>query len=315
MQADESSGRIALIDIGSNSIKLLVAERGLNGTIEVIEEGIAETRISAGISRTHPRLLDASMDAVIDSIEKLRQSALRAGADRLFVTATSAVRDATNSQEFARRLLKATGLELRILTGLEEAELIAAGVRTDPELAHLRNFYLFDLGGGSLETLAIQGDSILCLDSLPLGCVRLTEQFVADPGTAFPGSERRAIEGWIEQVLDQSSFAFDLPPADRTEVVFTGGTASVALFLGDPDEGESPGRLSQTGLEHHLGILSALPITERSLYPGLPAERADVFPAALTTLLTLMRLGGFTTARHSFRNLRYGMAARLLESG
>lgn len=315
MQANSDPGRIALIDIGSNSIKLLVAERGLNGAIKVIEEGIEETRISAGISRTVPRLQDAGMDAAIESIEKLRQSALRARAGRLFVVATSAVRDAANSQEFARRLHKITGLELRILTGLEEAEWIAAGVRTDPELSSLGNFYLFDLGGGSLETLAIQGDSILCLDSLPLGCVRLTEQFVTDPEATFPDSERRAIEDRIEQVLDQSSFAFDLPPADGAKLVFTGGTASVALFLGDPDADEPSGPLTQNGLEHHLEFLSALPIAERSIYPGLPAARADVFPAALTTLLTLMRLGGFTTARHSFRNLRYGLAARLLASG
>lgn len=315
MQPKPKSDRVAILDIGSNSIKLLVAERGLNGSIEVIEEGIEETRISAGLSRTVPRLQDAGMDAAIESIEKLRQCALRADADRLSVTATSAVRDATNSQEFARRLHKATGLELRILTGLEEAERIAAGVRTDPELSDLGNFYLFDLGGGSLETLAIQGDSILCLDSLPLGCVRLTEQFVTDPEAAFPDSERRAIEDQVEQVLDQSSFTFGLPPADGTELVFTGGTASVALFLGDPDADEPSGPLSQAGLEHHLGILSALPIADRSLYPGLPAARADVFPAALTTLLTLMRLGGFTTARHSFRNLRYGLATRLLKSG
>lgn len=311
-RAESRPDRVGIIDIGSNSIKLLVAARNHDGTIAVVEEGIEETRISSGLSRAEPVLPDAGMNAAIEAIGRLQQTAVGTGANRFSVTATSAVRDATNASGFARRLHAATGLDLRILSGQEEAELIAAGVRTDPGLIDLGDFYLFDLGGGSLEALAIQGEDILSMDSLPLGCVRLTEQFVADPEAAFTNPERRRIEAQIESVIKQSAFAFSLPSNDRNEVVITGGTATVALFLGSPDEKEPPGPLTREGIQTHLDLLGALPLAQRRTYPGLPASRADVFPAALTTLLTLLRMGGFATARHSFRNLRYGLAARLL---
>ena len=162
---------------------------------------------------------------------------------------------------------------------------------------------------------SVPDDIDLCLDSLPLGCVRLTEQFVTDPEAAFADSERRRIEERIESVIDQSAFTFSLSPDEGTEIVITGGTATVALFLGRPTETEPSGRLTRERIEHQLERLSALPLPERRTYPGLPASRADVFPAALTTLLTLLRLAGVETARHSFRNLRYGLAERLLTEG
>jgi exopolyphosphatase/guanosine-5'-triphosphate,3'-diphosphate pyrophosphatase len=305
--------RVAVIDIGSNSIKLLVAAPGPESDLAVIEEGIEETRISAGISKEEPVLSDTAMDAVIESIDRLHQTALRTRASRFCATATSAVRDAKNADEFTQRLRARTGLDLRVLTGHEEAELIAAGVRTDPELRDVDGFCLFDLGGGSLEALAIRGGSILSMDSLPLGCVRLTEEYISNPGAPVVDLERRKIENRVRTAFARSAFSLDWPRNLGYKVVLTGGTATVARFLGERTDDDPPYPLSRRQIETHLERISALSLADRRAYPGLPPSRADVFPAALITLLTLYRLGGFQTAFHSFRNLRYGLAARMLE--
>jgi len=313
MPVSPRANRAAIIDIGSNSIKLLVAERSTDSSIRTIEEGIEETRISTGIARSEPRLRQASMESALQAISRLHQASLLAGADRVCVTATSAVRDATNSGVFADLLRAETGLDLRILSGLEEAKLIAAGVRTDPDLMDLKDFVLVDLGGGSLEILAIEGNDITSMDSLPLGCVRLTEHFVPDPDGPLSVEDRGRIEQHVETIIRQSAFTFDSTPGHQTELVVTGGTATVALFLGKTTPANAPGPLTFCDLEKHLDVLSALPLQERRTYPGLPEGRADIFPTALATLITVFRMGGFRTARHSFRNLRYGLAARMLE--
>src|SRR3954470_8064032 len=144
-----SSGPVAVIDIGSNSIKVLVAKRDNDGKLAALKLRTIDARISAGISRSNPRLSEEGITRGVDAVRVLLADAATFLPTRTILVATSAVRDAQNGREFCERVRVATGHEIRILSGPEEAALIGRGLVADPALGDLRDFYVFDLGGGS----------------------------------------------------------------------------------------------------------------------------------------------------------------------
>lgn len=234
---------------------------------------------------------------------------------RTVLAATSAVRDAANGQEFAERIRAATDCEVRILSGAEEANLIGRGLTTDPRLAGLQDFFVFDLGGGSLECLAFRGRVIGQAVSLPLGCVRLTERCVDDPESPFTDRHRIRVTAACREAFLTSGFDFSRPAA--APAVFTGGTATTvrAMLDGRPGAPSLDARpvIPVDVLRVLLDEMAVLPLPSRRKIPGLPAARADVFPAALATILAVAEIGGFNSFLHSSHSLRHGIAAELTE--
>ncbi len=316
MNPSISQPAVAVIDIGSNSIKVLVAARAPTGGLTILKTRTLDARISAGISQAVPRLSEPGMAAGLDAIRALLAEAAPFSPAATVLVATSAVRDAQNGTEFRDRVSRATGHAIRILSGDEEANLIGRGLTCDPALAELRDFYMFDLGGGSLECLAFRDRKIQQAVSLQLGCVRLTEKFVTDPTAPFSSEAQRAIRQHTQDLLAQSNFGFALPPG--TAAIGTGGTVTVARAIlaarsGLTLEASEP-QVTLAQLHELLAWLGPLPLAERRSIAGLPPARADVMPAALTTLITVAETGGFTAYRHSLYNLRYGLAAEALET-
>ncbi len=308
---------VAIIDIGSNSIKLLVAANGARGQPETVSSRTLDTRISAGISQARPRLAEESMAQGLAAVRELLAEAARCGARSTVIVATSAVRDAANGAEFRERVRQATGRTLRILTGAEEANLIGRGLTSDPALASLRDFYVFDLGGGSLECLVFRDRRAVQEQSLPLGCVRLTEQCVKDPRQPFGPAEAAAVVAAVEASFATAGFSFSLPAG--AVVVGTGGTLTVARTVlaaraGQTLEQSDP-LLTTARLRDLRNGTGALALDARKQVPGLPPARADVFPTALATLLAVAELGRFSAYRHSIYNLRWGLAAEELAKG
>lgn len=310
-----SSPVVAVIDIGSNSIKSLVATRvGAEGVLQVATETV-EARISAGISQADPKLSEAGMARGLEAIQTLLAGVAAHQPVRTTLVATSAVRDARNGIAFRARVRAATGHEVRILTGDEEAQFIGRGLAADPALGGLRDFYVFDLGGGSLECLAFQERTIAQAKSLQLGCVRLTEKFIADSSRPFSATDLRAIDVHVRSTFEHSGFAFSLPTGAAT--VGTGGTIYtlrkiLAERVGKAVD-ETPPVVTVAQVKELLDILAPLSLAERRDVPGLPGSRADVFPTALATLLTVADLGGLKTFQNSAYNLRFGIAAEALE--
>jgi exopolyphosphatase/guanosine-5'-triphosphate,3'-diphosphate pyrophosphatase len=306
--------RAAVVDVGSNSIKLLVADRRADGSLAEIRSQTLEVRISAGIGSDRPSLSPEGMQRGVAAIANLAREARGLGADRFSAVATSAVRDASNGAEFRDRVIAASGLDIRILTGIEEANLIGKGLTTDPALAGLRDFCVFDLGGGSLECLSFEARAVSRAASLPLGCVRLTERFVADPAAPVGEAAVREIREYVRSTLLDSQFPFPVPPG--VAVVGTGGTLTTIQAMSAAVQGLPLERVDPLIGAAHLGELLAavgpLDLAARRKIPGLPAARADVFPAALATLAALADLGGIRAFHHSFHNLRWGLAAELL---
>ena len=305
---------VAVIDIGSNSIKSLAATRDSAGALVVLKIGAVDARISMGIAQVPPRLSEAGMQRGLEAIRQLLAELTPLRPDWTILVATSAARDAANGADFRRRVQEATGHAIRLLGGSEEAELIGRGLLTDPALADLQDFYVFDLGGGSLECLAFRARRAVQAVSLPLGCVRLAERCVADPAAPFSAASRNQVYEICREVLARRAFAFSLSPGGAA--VFTGGTmatvrAILATRSGHRLEDTAP-VIAVEAIRTLLNEVGGLTLEARRHVPGLPPERADVFPTALATVLAVAEAGGFAAFRHSFRNLRYGVAAEAL---
>ena len=306
---------VAVIDIGSNSIKVLIATRRADGSVQPLKYRTIDARISAGLSRAAPHLSADGMARGLAAIQSLLGDVAPFSPGRVVLVATSAVRDAQNGPEFRERVRAATGHAIRILSGDEEASLIGRGLTCDPALAALEDFYVFDLGGGSLECLAFRARQVRQAVSLQLGCVRLMEKFLADPAAPAPPGFDRPIADHCAAAFASSGFAFDLPAG--AVAVGTGGTVTtvrtiLAAEAGIPFEATPPD-VSVDILRAQLRGLGGLTLAARQQVPGLPPARADVFPTALATLIAVAGLGKFPAFRHSLYNLRYGLAREALD--
>ena len=305
---------VAVIDIDSNSIKILVTTRRVDGVIEALKTQTIDARISAGISQAEPRLSEDGMARGLSAIQELLATAAPFSPTSTVLVATSAVRDAANGPEFRQRVLDATGHTIRILTGDEEANLIGLGLTCDPALAHLRDFYVFDLGGGSLECLAFRDRRIEQQISLRLGCVRMTEKFIADPQAPLRPEDCTALALHVRDTLKQSGFRFNLPGA---EAVFTGGTftsvRAIKAALHGVSLEDTPAVVTTATIYDLLDEVCPLSLEDRKKIAGMPAARADVFPAALVTVVTVAEFGLFERFHHSLYNLRWGLAAQALK--
>ncbi|MEO6246590.1 MAG: phosphatase [Opitutaceae bacterium] len=311
-----SSASVAVIDIGSNSIKVLIATRAGDGTITPLKVRTIDARISAGISQSEPRLSEEGMARGLQAITALLADATAFLPRETVLVATSAVRDARNGAEFRERVRATTGHRVRILTGAEEANLIGRGLTCDPALRDLRDFYVFDLGGGSLECLAFRARRIEQAASLQLGCVRLTEKFVADPTQPFDETTREKIGTHTRDTLAHSGFTFSLPAG--SPAIGTGGTVATARAILGAREGRAfeatAPAVTLAQMRELLSSLGRLPLAARQQISGLPPARADVFPAAVATLIAVAEAGRFGGLVNSLFNLRYGLAAELLDT-
>ena len=306
---------VAVIDIGSNSIKVLVATRDAAGTVRPLKSKTIEARISAGISQAEPRLSDEGMARGLAAIRELLADAAPFTPARTVLVATSAVRDARNGPDFRAQVKAATGQEIRILTGEEEANLIGRGLTSDPALAALQDFYVFDLGGGSLECLLFRERKIAQAASLQLGCVRLTERFIKDPAAPLVAAESTALALHVRDELKRSGFRF---PIIAPAAVFTGGSMATVRMIKGARHGveldDTPATVTTATLADLLDELAPLTLDQRKAVPGMPPGRADVFPAALITMLTVADYAHVDCFHHSLHNLRWGLAAEALDS-
>src|SRR5215203_4540502 len=172
---DDSDVRIAAIDVGSNSIRQIIADVSPTGAIRVVDEMKAAPRLGAGIQKTG-RLSDEAADAAIFALSRMSSLAKQLGAKRTRVVATSAVREAENGGEWLARVKEETGLRVVVLEGEEEARLSFRSAQAHFDLGTGRAVVM-DIGGGSLE-VALSADGLVeRLVSLPFGAIRLTERY------------------------------------------------------------------------------------------------------------------------------------------
>ena len=306
--------RAGIIDIGSNSIKLLVVESTAEGLLEKRYQTTRETRISGG-SKGFSRLSDSAIAQGTKTILELLEKAATYDLDRIKIVATSAVRDADNREVFQRHLEAATGYPLEVLSGEAEAGYIAAGVAVDPALKAYTDFGICDLGGGSLEYIQVKQQKPQFKVSLPLGAVRVAEQFLSDKAAPISESSAQIIVEHTRAVLQASGCALQ---RDIPLLVGAGGALSVcrairAARMGQKIKAIDP-YLSSAYLKALYSEISVMHMRERANIPELPPARADILPTALLVLTTCAEYFQVDGYLHTFYNLRFGMAVELLGS-
>lgn len=275
--------RRAVIDIGTNTVKLLVADAGDGQVVPVISKDTT-TRLGEGVDETR----QLHRVAIARTVNAVAAFAEEAGTDDIRVFATSAARDARNRQDFLDAVRAKTGLKVEIITGQREAELIFRGVSSDPVFARDR-LLILDVGGGSAEFILGQAGKIERWKSLPLGAVRLTEKF----------SEFAELAEYLRTTLHRELAGFD---AGR--LVATGGTNTtlVKMLKGKVDHAA----FTLDEVRALVTKLNAMTLEERQHVPGLPPERADIIVAGGAVVLFAMETLRVYELTVSIRNLRYG---------
>ncbi|PID37917.1 MAG: hypothetical protein CSA65_09435 [Proteobacteria bacterium] len=308
------ASRLAAIDVGTNSVLLVVAEGGERG-LRAICERCTITRLGRGVDASG-RLDDAAIERTLVALEGYRELLETIGVGAIAAVGTSALRDADNAEVFLRPAAQLLGAPVRSIPGEREAELVIAGVTSSPAFGDLAaGALIFDVGGGSTELIEVGADRSTSATrrSLDIGSVRLTERLIRnDPPTE---QERDAIRRTVDAALDtlpQSNK--DVPP----ELVGVAGTLTtlvtvdreLSTYESDLVNGAV---LTHDQIERVLARLMALPLAERRELPGLEPLRADVIIAgALIVERVLARYGGERgRLRVSDRGVRWGLLAEL----
>lgn len=276
---DEGAQRIAAIDIGSNSIRLMIADVTPQGAIRVVDELKAHPRLASGVAGTGV-LGEGPMADALDALARMATLARQMGCRRVEAVATSAVRDARNGRAFLEQVRRQTGLRPRILAGAEEARLAYLSALAHFDLGTGRAVVL-DIGGGSLE-LALAADGLVeRLLTLPFGAIRLTERFFAKGITPKRVRKlRKAVREEIRAVLPVRDWR-------GAQVIGSGGTFTNLAGMLLHRQGVTTFRgvhgtsVAREDLEHLLDLLAGLLPTERLAIPGLNPERADIIVAGL----------------------------------
>ncbi len=289
--------RVASIDIGTNSTRLLVAEYR-DKHLNRIETDLVTTRLGRGMGAG--RLLPETMRHTAEAIGRFYQKALDLGAKAIIAAATSAVRDASNSGDFLELVKRKTGLTVRVLSGAEEAALswrgVISGLPVEPG-----STLVIDIGGGSTEFIRMQGKR-LSLASVNAGAVRFT---AAKAGTA-------AMYEVLEPVLIR------LKQQAPRSLIGVGGTittlAAVDQQLSPYDPERVHGyRLTRRSVQRILSILSSMGIEERKKVKGLPPPRADIIVAGVQIAGMIMENLGLSDMLVSECDILYGLALEEIE--
>jgi exopolyphosphatase/guanosine-5'-triphosphate,3'-diphosphate pyrophosphatase len=303
------SMRRAVIDVGTNSVKLLVADV-LGRDVRPVHEESRQTRLGHGFYETH-RLQPESIARTAEAVWEFGEIARDHHAATIRVIATSAARDAVNPTDLTMAIERASGLKTEIISGAREADWTFQGATTDAELSR-RPLLLLDVGGGSTEFILGQGTEKHFAHSFPLGTVRLLEKFPhGDPPTK---SELQSCRDWVAGFL-LHEVRPQLEPALQNEgreiqLAGTGGTTSILARIEKKMTGFDREQIESTVLTFdqvvaHRKHLWQLPLAKRKEIVGLPKQRADVILTGVLIYEAVMEEFGFERLRISTRGLRF----------
>ena len=301
--------RVSLIDLGSNSIKFLVAEISSGGEAVILAEQSEGTRLGEGLYE-EPFLREVAIQRTLAVLTQFRAMAESLNVTQWNAVATSAVRDARNRPLFEQQFQSIMGFPLRVLSGEEEAALIYRGVTSDRQMTpEGTSLLVMDSGGGSAEWIRGTPKQLDQRISLNLGCVRMTERFLrGDPYTEDSFAE--LIRHYEEQLQPLVAPFHAL----QLKMIGTGGSICAAAAIqqnflaasGMQLHGQTLSLAQLEKITHHLRHLTQ---AERLQIPALPAKRADIVVAGLALFITAMRLFHASEITVSLRNLRYGLLA------
>lgn len=279
----------AVIDMGSNSIRLMLADV-VDGRLGSVEKHLEMTRLGAGVDETK-MLSESAMQATVEAVRKFKQMADQAEAHMVGAFATSAVRDAANGAVLAAKILEETGVAVEIIKGTEEAELGYRGVVSGlgDFAANGESFVIIDIGGGSTELIVGDANQIHYRHSFDVGVVRMTgKHIVSDP---VGPSEVEAMTADIAAILEDGVSA--VRALQPKFAIGIGGTATTFAAMKLEMTAYDRARIhnaavSLSELEAMVDKLERLTVAEKKCLAGLMPKRADVIYAGGAILKHLM---------------------------
>lgn len=319
--------RIAAIDVGTNSIRLIVAEAGPDGAYRVLDDEKEVARLGRGLDRTG-RIDERAMEQAAFAVARMKRIAEGYGVRAVRAVATCAAREAANGDELLRLVRRWAGLEVRVISAREEALLAFESVSRAFDLRAF-DAAVVDIGGGSTQVTVAKGGVAERVFALPIGAVRLTERFGGPVECAGP--RWREMTKWLRGLLER-----EMPPpalADGPEprlMIGTGGTmtalGNMALAAEVARRGGGRGTLGAAppvgalqGFEIKVGLLKDLArdlrrmsVEERARVPGLSADRADIIIAGLAIVLAVVRRLGVRRIRVHDGGIRDGLLLNLV---
>jgi exopolyphosphatase / guanosine-5'-triphosphate,3'-diphosphate pyrophosphatase len=302
--------RVAVVDIGTNSTRLFIADVGDDGALEERHRESIVTRLGARVDATG-RLQDDAMQRVFDTLARFRELIDEHGATATTAVLTSAVRDAANGPQFAGVVRERYGLDARTIPGAEEAELTFLGATSERE-GDTAEIAVVDIGGGSTEVVVGHGREVAFFVSMQAGVVRQTERHLHhDP------PERAEVDALAEEVAGIIDREVPAEVRERvTAIVAVAGTATstAAIDLGlEPyDPTLVHGHVLETAaIDRELARMASLTNDERREVPGLHPDRAPTIVAGMALLRACVRAFGVDRVEVSEHDILRGAALRL----
>ena len=295
----------AVIDIGSNSIKMRIA-RVNGGKVSVISDETEVVRLGRGMSQTG-LLSDESMKLSCGTVAKMALKARHYGAE-IFIVGTMALRTAGNSADFVKMVRDECGLEVHVFSGEEEARYSWCGAVDGFNLAG--DVVMFDTGGGSTEFVAGSGREVRSVVSVPVGAVNLSERFFCEHYTPI---KKKSCDDAVSYVSDKlHEYDIDGFKTSSFSVIAVGGGVVAMSGVKNACENFIPSRLhgtilTQKDIVRQIRLYSSLTLKERENIIGLPKSRADVILGSACIVLAALRILNASSCTVSINGLRHGL--------
>ena len=278
--------RIGIIDIGSNSIRLVIYERTSNGAHRVIDGSKRSARLSEQIDDSGA-LPDKIIDELVDTINHFRLICAHHRTGLVRAVATAAIRNASNKEHLLQRVEAESGLPIELISGEEEAHYGFLGMINSMDV---KDGFLIDIGGGSTEISLFKDRTLVQAVSFPFGCVNLTRRFSSKG--AVSDDQLRALEQHVEEAAEREAWlrwSPDLP------LVGVGGTIRALgkihqAYVKYPFESYHNYSMTDTATDGLFEMLRKEPLDKRKKIPGLAKDRIDIIIAGLAILRTLYRI-------------------------
>lgn len=299
--------KLAVIDIGTNSIHMVLAEILPDASFKILDRFKDITRLGNGVFATM-RLSDEAMGRALGVIKTLVTLARNKGFDRIVAVATSAVREAKNGGDFVALILEQTGLRVRVISGIEEARLIFLGVRNSIALPDGPTLVV-DIGGGSVELIVGHRDGLIHGKSLKLGAIRLAEQYL--PKTPPSKSMMQELETAVSTHLRDTLQSFNIKQFHAL-VATSGMAGNVAevMHLRRTNRVLPQHNLASVPLKDIRSLeteLARSSVKERLAIPGLDPKRVDTLLPATVVLRCLLELSGLRELTLCDKAIREGV--------
>ena len=300
--APTSPERVASIDIGTNTILLLIAEVR-RGKLKTLFDTETIVRLGEGVQK-NGMLSEGAMQRGFQTLEQYLKRCQEMEVQKIFAVGTSALREAKNSDHFLKRVKEEFDLSTDVISGEEEAQLSFLSVARDSKKSR-ETLLVVDVGGGSTELILGKGDEIIQWVSLPLGIVRFTERFLlSDP---VQEEEYRAMVEEVRKQLPNSPIL-----KNPLSMVSVGGTGAALASVEQGLEKFNIERihrfvLTREALRNHLSLYRSKTTEERKEIKGLPPSRADVILAGGTILYLIMEKFDCSSLMVNGHGVRYGL--------